>query len=74
VLDLDVHACELRSDLRGDHNDLGPRSQQLADLPGRHRPTPDYHATPAGEVQKYGVKNGVFALDLCSCPSEWPVD
>ena len=53
-------------DLGGDYNDLGARLQQLADLPRRHRTAPDYDATPAGEVQEYGVKNSILAADLCS--------
>ena len=63
---LDIHALQFGTDLGRDNEYPGPRLQQLADLSDRHRPTPDYDATPAGEVQKYGVKNGVFASDLCS--------
>jgi hypothetical protein len=63
-MDLDGHALELGSDLGRDHHDLSPGLQELAGLPVGDLTATDDHAPPPAEVQKYGIKDSVLALDL----------
>jgi hypothetical protein len=66
VVNFHVHTEQLGTNLGRDHHDFGPRLQELAGFPGSHRAAPDYHATPAGKVQEYGIKKGVLAFYICS--------
>jgi hypothetical protein len=61
---LDGHASQFGPHVGRYHHDPGPRLQELSRLAVRDPAAPDQDATLAVQVEKNGIKNRAFVLDL----------